>query len=212
MNTTLEYFGSFTILYPPPPYWIIPAIKLFSTICLVPTKNHCNAPQHLCQSWFIFTDNISQMKNISLSSSTIFFRRKIFLFLHRHYLSNEKYFSVFKYFAVFTDIISLLQKKQFSVSTTSDRSPCSFFSSCSWFLSKSLHLTCNELFWIMLNMFMINVHIHMCALNVHYNTCLTDMHYVARAVFVAFPCIAVPEGWTGGQRGPLPLNKRSRWC
>ena len=50
----------------------------------------------------------------------------------------------------------------------------------------------------------------MCALNVHYNTCLTDMHYEARAVFVAFPCSAVPEGWTEGQRVPLPLNKRSR--
>ena len=69
----------------------------------------------------------------------------------------------------------------------------------------------------------------MCALNVRYNTCLTDVHYVARVVFVAFPCIAVPEGWTGdrgamhysqyiavpegwtgGHRGPLPLNKRSR--
>ena len=50
----------------------------------------------------------------------------------------------------------------------------------------------------------------MCALNVHYNTCLTDMHYVARAVFVAFPCIAVPEGWTGGQRGAPSLSINDR--
>ena len=57
---------------------------------------------------------------------------------------------------------------------------------------------------------MIFVHIHMCALNVHYSTCLTDVHYVARAVFVAFPCITVPEGWTGGQRGPsLSINDRA---
>ena len=68
INTTLEYFGSFTILYPPPPI----------------LNNPCN--QTLFYNLSSANHKVLQRTTASLS---------VLISLHRQYLSDEKYFSVF---------------------------------------------------------------------------------------------------------------------
>ena len=68
INTTLEYFGSFTILYPPPPI----------------LNNPCN------QTLFY---NLSSANHKALQRTTA--SLSILISLHRQYLLEEKYFSVF---------------------------------------------------------------------------------------------------------------------
>ena len=107
INTTLEYFGSFTILYPPPPILNNPCNQtLFYNLS---SANH-KALQRTTASlsilislhrkylsdekyFSVFIDNISQKKNISLSSPTISLKWKIFLCLQIFRCLNRHYFS-----------------------------------------------------------------------------------------------------------------------
>ena len=81
MNTTLEYFGSFTILYPPPLL-----------------NNPCN------QTIFYNLSSANQ-KPLQRTAASL----SILIYLHRQYLSDEKYFSVF--------IDNIFQKENISLSS-----------------------------------------------------------------------------------------------